>query len=73
MSKIASSGLVGSLKIAFVVGTLLCLTNLYRPIVNQELDLSLVLKIFLNYLIPFSVASYSKFQLRMSDKKEGKG
>ncbi len=65
-------GIVDSLKVSLVVGTLLCLINQWEAIALFSFDRSTLLRMFLNYVVPFSVASYSKFQVyHQNQKKEG--
>ncbi|MEO9482934.1 MAG: nitrate/nitrite transporter NrtS [Ekhidna sp.] len=56
-----------SIKIAIVVGTLLSLINQYDSLMAWNLSNKDVLRIFLNYLVPFCVASISR---SMHIKKE---
>jgi hypothetical protein len=62
--------LKGSLKIALVVGTILSIVNQYEVIIYGELGLKEVIKIIMNFIVPFSVASYSKFQFKKSLNKK---
>lgn len=50
-------------KIALIVGTALCIINQMDVIIEGDLEPKDILRICLNYLVPFLVASYSKFQM----------
>ena len=58
-----------SIKIAIVVGSILSLINQYDALVAWDFTNKDVLRIFLNYLVPFCVASISR---AMHIKKEGR-
>ncbi|WP_436514501.1 nitrate/nitrite transporter NrtS [Ekhidna sp. To15] len=58
-----------SIKIAIVVGSILSLINQYDVLISWDLSNKDILRIFLNYLVPFSVASISR---AMHIKKEGR-
>lgn len=58
-----------SLKIALVVGTILSVINQYDSILTWTYSGKDFLRIFLNYLVPFCVASISR---AMHIKKEAK-
>jgi len=64
------NNILDSTKIALVVGSLLCLVNLSEVILSLNFTVTVVIKIALNFLIPFSVASYSKFQLLVKNDYE---
>jgi len=64
-------GVVDSAKISLVVGTILCVINQWESIAAFSFDLGTLIRMALNYIVPFSVASYSKFQVdRQNRKKE---
>lgn len=69
MSTALKKGILDSAKVSLVVGTLLCLINQWDEIVRMEIDFELSLKLALNYIIPFSVAGYSKIQMRRRIQK----
>ena len=52
-----------SVKVALVVGTLLSLVNQGHLIFGGNLTIETGLRIGLNYLIPFSVATYTRFSV----------
>lgn len=49
-----------SLKIAIVVGSILSIINQFDSIMEWDFTNKDVLRIFLNYLVPFCVASISR-------------
>lgn len=51
-----------SLKIAFVVGSILNIINSYDAIFQKEWDLKLIAKILLTYSVPFFVSLYSSWK-----------
>lgn len=61
--------MAGSLKIALVVGTILCAINQYDVILSGSVELKDTIKIVLNFIVPFSVATYSKVQLIINSRK----
>ncbi len=67
-----------SVKVALVVGTLLSLVNQTGAIFKLAFDTGIVVRILANYLIPFSVSTYSRMaimneqvMLAENDTKEG--
>ena len=56
-----------SFKIAIVVGSILSIINQYDALMSWNLSSKDALRIFLNYLVPFCVASISR---AMHIKKE---
>lgn len=56
-----------SIKIAIVVGSILSIINQYDSLITWNLTNKDVLRISLNYIVPFSVASISR---AMHIKKE---
>lgn len=58
-----------SIKIAVVVGSILSLINQYDALTAWDFTNKDVLRIFLNYLVPFCVASISR---ALHIKKEAK-
>ncbi|NQZ77089.1 MAG: nitrate/nitrite transporter NrtS [Ekhidna sp.] len=60
---------VDSLKIAIVVGTILSIINQYDVLISWDFTLKDHLRIFLNYLVPFCVATLSR---EMHIRKENK-
>lgn len=60
---------IGSLKIALVVGTILCVINQYDAFLTGQVDRIVIAKMGMNYAVPFIVATYSKYQLRASHHK----
>ena len=65
-------GLVDSLKVSLVVGTLLCVINQWDAISEFCFERGMLLSVVLNYVIPFAVASYSKFQVHGQNEKREK-
>ena len=55
-----------SLLIAVVVGLLLCIANQWDVLLRDPIGISVAIKLFLNYLIPFTVASVSALLNRNS-------
>lgn len=51
-----------SLKVGLVVGSLLAAINHGDSLLSMDLDSTTVLKIFLTYLVPFSVSSWASVQ-----------
>ena len=60
--KIRDLQLIGSVKIALVVGVILSSINQYDVYISGEIGVKEVVKTFLNFVVPFSVATYSKIQ-----------
>lgn len=60
---------IDSIKIAIVVGSILSIINQYDSIIAWDFSNKDLLRILLNYLVPFSVASISR---AMHIKKEGR-
>ncbi len=60
---------VDSTKIAIVVGSILSIINQYDAIAAWEFSNKDLVRVFLNYLVPFCVASISR---AMHIKKEGR-
>lgn len=58
---------IDSLKISIVVGSILSIINQYDAIVSWSFSNKDLLRIFLNYVVPFCVASVSR---AMHIKKE---
>lgn len=54
-----------SLKVMLVVGTILTIINYGDHIVTGTLEPKHTFKIFLTYLVPFSVATYSTIAARL--------
>ncbi len=50
---------INAIKVSLLVGTILVAINHGDAIMNNELNLERVLKMALNYLVPYLVASYS--------------
>lgn len=50
-------------KVSLVVGTSLSIINQTESILALDLSTDVVFRIFMNYLIPFLVASYSRYTL----------
>jgi hypothetical protein len=69
MSDSSNKVWIGSLKIALVVGTILCVVNQYDAFLTQQVDRIVIIKMAMNYTVPFIVATYSKYQLRASHHK----
>ena len=59
-----------SIKIALVVGVILSLINQYQIIWTGFTRASEVVKIGMNFVVPFSVASYSRYKLIKQQKSE---
>lgn len=55
--------LIDSIKVALFVGTILCIINQYDVLLSGTTTMKDWVKIGLNFIVPFSVATYSKFQL----------
>lgn len=52
-----------SLKVALVVGTILSVINHYEVLLNGFESYKQVIKLFLNYIVPFSVSIYSQIHI----------
>jgi len=48
-----------ALKVAFIVGTLLAFINHSDALLSGNIDLERLIKMFLTYLVPYSVSTYS--------------
>lgn len=51
-----------SLRVGLVVGTLLALINHADRLIATDVDLQTVAKIFLTYLVPYSVSTWASVQ-----------
>ncbi|MEM9324410.1 MAG: nitrate/nitrite transporter NrtS [Bacteroidota bacterium] len=63
MEALRGNNLIGTIKIAIVVGSILCLINQSHLLLDASMTPSDYVRLFLNYMVPFSVATYSKMQL----------
>lgn len=52
-----------SVKIALVVGVMLSLINQYQVLWNGFTQTAEIIKVGMNFVVPFSVASYSRYKL----------
>lgn len=52
-----------SVKVALVVGTILTLINQTSAIIHLDFNTEVVARTVLNYLVPFSVSTYSRMAL----------
>lgn len=59
-----------SLKIALVVGIILSLINQYDFIFSGNIDLGHGVRIIMNFIVPFSVATYSRLQFIRKTRKQ---
>ncbi len=60
-----------SLKIAIIVGSILSVINQYDALISWNLAAKDVFRIFLNYLVPFCVASVSRaMHIKKEEKKQ---
>lgn len=50
---------VAAIKVALIVGSVLALINHGSAIIRMELDLGRVCQIFLTYLVPYCVSTFS--------------
>jgi len=57
-----------SLKVSAFVGTVLCLINQYEVFLYGQYVGKDLLKMALNYVVPFFVASYSQYAFRKRQK-----
>ena len=60
-----------ALKVAGIVGPILTLINQYDLILSGELSLRLFFKIFLTFLVPYSVSSFSSARAYMESEARG--
>ena len=63
------SDLLDSLKICLVVGTILSLINQYDIIFNLAFTTKDSIRIVFNYIVPFSVATVSRWMYIKKNKK----
>jgi len=61
---------MGAVKVSVVVGTTLSLINQTQQIFSLTFTAESVIRIFLNYLVPFLVASYSRYALLIEQQKK---
>ncbi len=59
-------------KIALVVGTILSLVNQTPAILHLDFSGEVLVRIGLNYLVPFTVATYSRYSLLRDLEQPGK-
>lgn len=60
-----------SLKIAIVVGSILSIINQYDALISMNFATKDVLRIILNYLVPFCVASVSRaMHIKKEERKQ---
>lgn len=52
-----------AVKVALVVGTILTLINQTSAIIHLDFNTEAVIRTVLNYLVPFSVSTYSRMAL----------
>ena len=64
------SVVINAFKVSLFVGTILVAINHGDAIMNNELNLERVLKMALNYLVPYLVASYSAVKALQQQLKE---
>jgi amino acid permease len=57
-----------SIKIALVVGIILSLINQYQILFTGFTKTAEVIKVGMNFVVPFSVASYSRYKLIKQQK-----
>jgi len=50
---------IGAINVSLIVGSVLALVNHGTAIINLTLSLEIVIKIFLSYLVPYCVSTYS--------------
>jgi len=50
---------IGAINVSLIVGSILALVNHGTAIINLTLSLEIVIKIFLSYLVPYCVSTYS--------------
>jgi len=62
---------VDAVKVSVVVGTTLSLINQTNQILNFSFTKQALLRIFLNFLVPFLVASYARYSLLFEQYKNG--
>jgi len=54
--------IITSIKVAFVIGTILALINHYDAILSGTLNKTGLIQILLTYLVPYTVATYGAAQ-----------
>ncbi len=59
-------------KIALVVGTILSLINQTPAILHLDFNGEVLIRIGFNYLVPFTVATYSRYTLLRDMEQSGK-
>ncbi len=64
MKKMTKSEFIDAIKIALVVGTVLCTINQLDLILSKSVSTKDAIRMGMNYMVPFLVASYSKMQMR---------
>jgi thiamine transporter ThiT len=72
MKHLFSKRHLNSLKIALVVGTILCAINQYHLLYSEHILWMDYVRVLLNYVVPFSVASYSSYQQKKLMKSHEK-
>ena len=60
---------INALKVSVTIGTLLNLINNYDEIFLQKVSFSVAIKVFITYLIPFSVSYYSSRKALADSRK----
>jgi len=66
----SKSVVINAIRVSLLVGTILVAINHGDAIMNNELSLERVLKMALNYLVPYLVASYSAVKALQQQLKE---
>jgi hypothetical protein len=64
---------IRALKVAGVVGPILTLINQYDVLLNGNFSLRLLFKIFLTFLVPYSVSSFSSARAYMDSEAQSEG
>ncbi len=60
MQSAKKENIIDAIKIALVVGTILSFINQYDVMLSGNIDKKDVMRVVLNYIVPFSVASVSR-------------
>ncbi|MCH8837397.1 MAG: nitrate/nitrite transporter NrtS [Candidatus Marinimicrobia bacterium] len=59
-----------ALRVALVVGTILTLINQTSAVIHLDFNTEAVVRTVLNYLVPFSVSTYSRLALLREQQSE---
>ena len=63
LKRILKGNFIAALKVSLVVGISLSVINQYHHILSLQFNTEVVIKLIMNFIIPFLVASYSRYTL----------